>query len=73
MQVVAGDGEAMRDVDETVRRLRRQGYTVTRSKGTSHWKVTKGGRLLASISGTTGGRNSLRNLKGQLRRAEAGR
>jgi hypothetical protein len=71
MQVVAGGGEAMRDVDETVRRLRRQGYTVTRSKGTSHWKATKGGRLLASISSTSGDRKSLRNIPGQIRRAEA--
>jgi hypothetical protein len=69
--VVAGNGAAVRDIDATVRRLRRQGYTVTRSKGASHWKVTKGGRLLASISGTTGDRKSLRNIPGQIRRAEA--
>lgn len=61
----------MKDIDALVRKLRRQGYRVSKGK---HWKVRdKNGRLLASISGTTGDRNSLRNIPGQLRRAEAKR
>lgn len=60
----------MKDVDAIVRRLRRDGYTVTRSRGTSHLKVSRNGRLLAVVSSTTGDRNSLQNLKRDLRRAE---
>jgi predicted RNA binding protein YcfA (HicA-like mRNA interferase family) len=63
----------VRDVDAAVRALRRQGYEVKRSKGSNHWHVRKGGRLLAVTSSTPGDWKALRNLKGQLRRAEAGR
>ena len=55
----------MRDVDAAVRALRRQGYEVKRSKGSNHWQIRKGGRLLAVTSSTPGDRKGLRNLTGQ--------
>lgn len=60
----------MKDVKRVMRELRRQGYEVGQSKGSSHWHVRKGGRLLAVTGSTPSDRKSLRNLKGQLRRAE---
>jgi len=62
----------MRDLDATLRDLRGRGYKVARGRRSSHWQVRdKSGRLLAVVSSTPGDRNALRNLKGQLRRAEA--
>jgi hypothetical protein len=55
-----------------MRDLRRQGYDVSMGKR-GHWHVRKGGRLLAVTGSTPGDRNALKNLKGQLRRAETGR
>jgi hypothetical protein len=52
----------VKDVDKIVRDLRRQGYDVK-----------KGRRLVAVFGSTPSDRKSLRNLRGQLRRAEAGR
>lgn len=70
LPLVAEGRSAVRDVDALVRRLRGQGYTVDRSKGSGHYKVRKGGRLLAVVSSTPGDRKSLRNIPGQIRRAE---
>lgn len=60
----------MRDVDAVVRDLRRQGYEVRKGRHSSHYQVRKGRRLLAVFGSTPSDRKSLRNLKGQLRRAE---
>jgi hypothetical protein len=61
----------VKDVTAAMRKLRRAGYDVTKGR---HWKVRDGnGRLLAVVSGTTSDRNSLQNLKRDLRRAESGR
>ena len=63
----------MNDLDQLIRKLRRDGYSVTRGRK-NHWQVRdKGGRLLAATSSTPSDHRSLRNFRGQLRRAEAGR
>lgn len=64
----------MKDIDTLLRQLRRQGYTVTKGRRSGHIKVRNArGRLLAVTGSTPSDRRSLRNLKSDLRRAEARR
>jgi hypothetical protein len=62
------------DLKAMLRRLRREGYEVTKGKRSSHWHVRDGsGRLVAVIGSTPSDRKALRNLLGRIRRTEAGR
>ena len=63
----------MKDVDKIVRDLRRQGYDVKKGRRLSHYQVREGRRLVAVFGSTPSDVKSLRNLRGQLRRAESGR
>lgn len=63
----------MKDLDALVRKLRRDGYSVTTGRRSGHYKVRdKAGRIVAVTGSTPSDPRSLRNFKGQLRRAEAG-
>lgn len=61
----------MKDIDALLRKLGPPvGYTLTRGKRTGHWKVyDSAGRMVTSMSSTPSDYRSLRNFKGQLRRA----
>jgi hypothetical protein len=64
----------VKDLDILLRKLRRDGYTITRGRRSQHLKIRdKSGRQVAVSGSTPSDWRSLRNLKGQLRRAEAGR
>jgi hypothetical protein len=60
------------DTAKFLRGLRSEGYTVTKARRSGHWHVRDaGGRLIAVTSGTPSDYRSLRNLRGELRRAGA--
>jgi hypothetical protein len=60
------------DLDALIRRLRRDGYSVSRGRKSSHWHVRdKRGRLVAVTSSTPSDWRGLRNFESRLRRAGA--
>ena len=60
----------MNDIDTYLGELRRQGYTVTRSRRRNHLFIRRGDELVAVASGTSSNRTSLRKLKANIRRWE---
>ncbi|MBT1161257.1 hypothetical protein [Bifidobacterium sp. SO1] len=56
--------------DRKIRRwLERKGYTVELANS-SHWKITRDGRLVTTTSLTPSDRNSYKNLLHDIRRYE---
>ena len=63
----------MNDTGKLLRSLRRQGWTVSKARS-GHWHVRdSGGRLVAVAASTPSDHRSLRNFRGAMRRAGAGR
>lgn len=62
----------MQHQDQYLRELRRQGYIIVRSLGTSHLKIYDPHGCLAGVHSGNGGsdRRSLANLKADIRRHE---
>lgn len=59
----------MKDLDALLRRLRKQGYDITKGRR-GHLKIRDGeGRIVANSSSTPSDWRGIKNLKGQLRRA----
>jgi hypothetical protein len=58
----------MNDVTAYLRRLRRDGYDVGRTRG-GHWRIAQDGRRVATC-GSTPRRSSLTDLKSIIRRYE---
>ena len=64
----------MNDLDQLLRKLRREGYSVTKGRRSGHLKVRNPrGRIVAVTGSTPSDRRSLQNLRSDIRRAEAKR
>lgn len=59
-----------KDVQQLLRRVRRQGFRV-RFGGTGHYHVSRGGRRAVLAATPRGGRRSLANARAALRRIGA--
>jgi hypothetical protein len=59
----------MNDLDAYLRQLARTGYDVDKTRG-NHWRISSGGRRVATAAGTPGSSSSLMNLKAVIRRRE---
>jgi hypothetical protein len=73
LPLVAGDGEAVRDIDALLKRLRSEdGFTAAKGKRSGHVKIRdKDGRIVAYCGSTPSNRRGLKNLEARLRRAGA--
>ena len=61
-----------KDIQEIIRQLEAQGWVVTASRGSGHWRCeAPGGRGIVFMSATPSDYRSLRNTKGHLRRLGA--
>lgn len=51
------------------KRLRQQGFTLTQSKASSHWKIYKGAQLITTFPCSPSDRRGYQNLIARLRRS----
>ena len=59
----------MNDLATLLRQLRAAGYDVDKTRG-NHWRISSGGRRVATVGSTPSSSSSLMNLRAHIKRWE---